>query len=113
MSDPTRQFARRMRRQTVSEQLWLLAVVAVLMAPLMLWGGFALMHLWGWFAVPLGAPRITLGLAVGVNLLVSYLTSRTPAQDRSDDYLARSISFAIFEPAIALGIGYVVHLCIT
>lgn len=113
-NNPTRAFARQARRSSGAGEEWVsLAVLLLLMVPFMLWSGFVLEKLWAWFAVPLGAPAIGLGLAVGVNLLVNFFLAR-PSKTKADaEYLGRAIGFGVFEPVFALGIGYIVHLCIT
>lgn len=113
-NDPTERFARQMRRgdrPSVGEYLLggliVLAVYVAITVPFILWNGFVLQRLWAWFAVPLGAPAITMSIAVGLNILASFLTARVP---RKDTDWQRIITFAVIYPAVALLTGYIVHL---
>ena len=117
-NNPTERFARQMRRGTRPSAgdyllggLIVVAVYAALTVPFMLWSGFVLVRLWSWFAVPLGAPALTLAPAIGVNLLASFLVARGPGSKDND--WQRIVSFAIFYPAVALLFGYFVHLFVS
>lgn len=72
---------------------------------------FVLLKLWDWFLVaPLGAPQITFGEAVGVGLVLSYITSKARSIDNktrtSTEILAIALSSAIVEPLAWLSLGY-------
>ena len=83
-----------------------LPVMAVLIALVAIYEGFAIWILWGWFAVPLGIPAIGLAHAIGVDLLIGMFQ---PARFVTDDFdwaaWARTI---LFRPALAIAAGYVV-----
>lgn len=111
--DPTRAFARQQQRKTIGEALAPLGLYLLLMVPFVLWNGFVLTELWAWFAAPLGAPTLTLGPAIGLNLLITFLIVQTPEQEPDKGYMTRAISFAITEPAIALLVGWIIHLVIS
>lgn len=81
--------------------------VAVVTA-LLLWRGFALSMMWGWFMVPLGLPVIPIAHAIGVAALVSLLThQRTSGKEK------RGLSDTLFMPfvttAITFGIAAIAH----
>lgn len=77
-------------------------------------GGYVLVKLWQWFAVPVfGFEQIKLVPAIGIGLLVSYLTHQNiPSQkDREiSDVISSAIGESIFYPAIVLFVGWVVSL---
>lgn len=82
----------------------------------MLTRGWALAKLWEWFAVPIGAPALGLVEAIGLALLVAFLTARISSADVEADR-RKSFNEAIFSmlsmtfmfPLMIIGIGYVVH----
>jgi hypothetical protein len=64
--------------------------------------GFVLSVLWGWFAVPLGAPALGVVSALGLSVLLSYLLHHTTGN--------KSLSDVFIEALAALSVGYVFHL---
>lgn len=74
--------------------------------------GWVLSILWGWFAVPtFGLPALSIPSAIGVALVVSYLTYQyIPDRNSDEDSAGRSISFIIARPFIALFIGWIVQM---
>lgn len=50
-----------------------LLLMLILQVPLAIYGGFVLSKLWFWFMVPLGLQPISIVLAIGINLLVTYI----------------------------------------
>jgi hypothetical protein len=73
--------------------------------------GWVLTKLWFWFAVPLGFPQLTLMQAIGVILLVAFLTGQ-PATNRKKDKeeQMKDLTAALIRPFMYLAIGYVAHL---
>lgn len=67
------------------------------------WRGYALMVVWGWFAVPLGAPALALWQAMGVSLLAAFLTYENP---KSDGGFWARIATAVLAPAFLLLFGW-------
>ena len=85
-----------------------LAIIIVFGIPLMVWNGFVLATLWGWFIVPyFEAPALTVAMAVGITLAASLFTSGY-RPGKSDDALQHIIIFNTIHPAIALGMGWIV-----
>lgn len=74
-----------------------------------LWGGIVLKALWAWFVVPtFGLPDLSLPIAIGVGLVVSFLTHQyVPTKDED---LPKVIVNDFLYPLIALVMGFVVHL---
>lgn len=69
----------------------------------MVYKGVAFQWLWGWFvAVPFGVMPLTMGHAMGLSLLVSYLTFTYAPDERS--FRERLIA-SILLPCIALALG--------
>lgn len=80
-----------------------------------IWSGYVLTCLWGWFVVPTFAlPPLTLAQAIGVSLIVGYLTHQyLPKQDKQEngiklDDIERAVDHVIFPPAFALLAGLLV-----
>ena len=95
----------------------LLAIVGfvALMIVSTLLNGWALSVLWGWFFVPtLGLPDLTVVQAIGIGMVVSYLTHQyTDTDSKNEEWwegIVRAFSFAIFKPIFAISFGWVIHL---
>ena len=77
------------------------------------WSGFALTILWGWFMVPtFGLPQLALAPAIGVAVVVGYLTHPwRPTEDAKDTKTERMVegfAFMAMKPALALLVGWIV-----
>ncbi len=75
-------------------------------------GGWALSTTWGWFIVPtFGAPSIGLVPAIGVALVVGYLTRSIPRSSSKSgmaEGLAYATAEALLRPVLVVCIGWVV-----
>ena len=74
--------------------------------------GWVFSVLWGWFIVPLGGPHIGIAHAIGISMVVSFLTYQH--QDASDgksasDTAITVIVIGVVQAFMALAMGYVVH----
>jgi hypothetical protein len=78
-----------------------------------LWRGYVLTVLWAWFAVPtFGLPALHLAPAIGLSLLVSFLTHQVDMHQQEGEFSDRMLTAAsasITVPLFALGIGWVVR----
>lgn len=78
------------------------------------WGGFVASTLWGWFAVPLGAPGINIWHAAGLGALLSvFLGSRgIPVVEKSDAgaTVLLGIIYSVLIPLLSLAAGWVAHV---
>ena len=77
--------------------------------------GFALSVLWGWFISPVfGLPALTIVQAIGLSMVVSYLTYQYIRDSGEKKTLTKSILtelvMAILRPALVLGLGAIVNL---
>jgi hypothetical protein len=78
--------------------------------------GWVLSKLWGWYIAPLGLPSLTIPMAIGVAIVVGYLTSgistkpckdnRSKEEKIEDSLTATAAVFA--KPFLALGVGWIV-----
>ncbi|QQG45560.1 MAG: hypothetical protein HYW89_01360 [Candidatus Sungiibacteriota bacterium] len=79
------------------------AIVAYLLS------GVALKLLWGWFMVPtLGLPVISLVQAIGVGIVISFLTQQHIPRDK--DEAKELLIYEVIKPVLAIAVGWVVHL---
>lgn len=69
--------------------------------------GWVLSILWGWFAVPLGAPAISIPGAIGMAILLSTMLMRR-RREESDEPWYEAFVFHATKPLVALGIGWIV-----
>lgn len=87
--------------------LLLSALVAGLLS---IWEGFVFMKMWAWFVVPIfGLPAITIPVAIGIALLIGFLThQRNGESDDPMDYAVKSFSHGFVNSGVVLLIGYIV-----
>lgn len=87
--------------------------IPALIAVASVWNGYALTILWGWFIVTtFGLPPLSLPAAIGLVLVVAYLTahqSEDAPKDDAGDRLIRSLVMIALRPPIILGIGWIVR----
>jgi hypothetical protein len=73
--------------------------------------GVALMFLWGWFVViPFGLPALSIGQALGVSTLVSFMTyqyvdCKEDDSKTSGERMALMVAGALLRPLFALAFG--------
>jgi multisubunit Na+/H+ antiporter MnhB subunit len=87
--------------------------VMALLVPSVILRGFVFSYLWQWFVVPLGAHSISISLAVGLALIVSYLTHQDQsglARVKQDNPVGRAIGKMMFTPLFIWFIGWVIQL---
>jgi len=81
-----------------------------------LMNGYALSILWGWFFVPvLGLTKITISGAIGIALVVHYLTDQEQKNDNNREIskvLMEGFFKALFKPGFALLMGWIVTIWI-
>jgi hypothetical protein len=70
-----------------------------------MWSGFVLSILWGWFMVPLGLPALGVAQAIGIALVAGMLTHQMP---RGEAETSALFAFAFLAPLFSLAIGWVV-----
>ena len=93
--------------------MFFLPVLVIIIATIL--NGCVLTILWGWFFIPtFGLPPISIAQAMGIGLVINYLTYhlvRTPATEESgSDQLKFMAIQAIYRPVTVLAIGWVIHL---
>lgn len=72
--------------------------------------GLVLTVLWGWFVVPaFGLPALGLVDAIGLSLIVGFLTNPAPKKGEDTD-VGWSVAAAITVPTVALIFGFLWHL---
>ena len=92
------------------------ATFCVLVVFSALLSGYALSILWAWFFVPvLGLPKISIAGAIGIALVVGFLTHQDQHQDTNtsksfSDILVEGFIKAIIKPSVALLIGWLVAM---
>lgn len=80
----------------------------ILLVPTVMWGGYVVSVLWGWFIVPLGAPPVGIAHALGLMLMASLpLLGLAKAKDEDDALFTIIKSWVI--SLLALGCGWLYH----
>ena len=99
------------KKKTKEEEIIESLGALILFIPSILFSGWVVMLLWGWFIVPLGMPEVGLALALGISVLVSAITPVNyhlmEKEGRSSFY---KIVFNLIMNAVLLGFGFIVHL---
>jgi len=76
------------------------------------YGGFGLSMLWEWFVVPtFDGPSLSLPVAIGIALIMTYLTRPIRIPKEEPDWAKRAQGAAIVgvvKPTVALAIGWVI-----
>ena len=85
----------------------------VIMIVATLWSAYVLTKLWGWFVIPtFELPELSVAAAVGLALIVSYLTYQHRHEESTGDSYAEVLMSAIFaafmRPLFALILGAIV-----
>lgn len=83
-----------------------IAITMVATFPYRVWQGFVASTLWGWFAVPYGAPAIGTVAFAGLAILAGLVT----ADQKDQANMTAALVFAVLAPASALFFGWLVHL---
>ena len=72
--------------------------------------GFVLSYLWEWFVVPLGLQPVSILHAVGLCVLLDFVTYHYYDYKKSEEVgLATSLSYILIRPIVAMVIGAAVH----
>lgn len=90
---------------------WAVALTLFVVIPLVIaWEGFAIMLLWRWFLVPLGAPEVSLAAAIGIALIVARLTNHgeSVTHQQRDGAALRLACFWVTAPAFSIAAGWIV-----
>lgn len=89
----------------------------VLELALLIWRGFVIKMLWGWFLVPLGVPAISISVACGLLILVALATQKISdnvetyySKAKYNDKIVIATVFWGLGGVFMLGFGYVFHL---
>jgi len=73
--------------------------------------GFVLAYLWEWFVVPLGLKSVSILHAIGICVLLDFVTYHYYDYKRSEDVgLASSLAYVLIRPAVAMLVGAVIRL---
>jgi hypothetical protein len=88
----------------------LLAIIILIVAGVVVLSiarGFVLSYLWQWFVVPFGLPNIGVAHAIGISLIVSFLTYEGAKTDNKD--VAEAISGPVIQLVVVFAFGWLVH----
>jgi hypothetical protein len=82
--------------------------IPALLAVTAIWRGYVLSILWGWFAVPaFGLPTLSIPLAIGLALIVGYLTADSTLERKRQGFGA-AMAVSLLGPAFVLLVGWIV-----
>lgn len=86
-------------------------IIFLAMLPLTILRGWALSVLWGWFAVPLGLPILSVVNAMGIMLIVSVCSTKSNSVKESSDLTSSEfwseLLVAALAPIFAISAGYI------
>lgn len=96
------------KSQVIDILLWLITIV-----PMFMFTGFTGMKLWNWLIAPIfGIIELNLIQALGVDVVVTYLTARAKKDNDSDKpfCIIKATLFSFVATALFLLTGFVIHL---
>lgn len=88
--------------------LVILFVLAAMTAAYIL-NGWALQLLWQWFIVPFGVVPLTLPWAIGISIVVGFLTNHITTKKNEEVDMGKVWLTVFLRPFIAVIIGWLVH----
>lgn len=101
----------------VASCIGLLTTFAVTLVIASILNGWALSILWAWFIVPVfGLPALSIVQAIGLAMVVSFLTRRIAIKKEDDEeegawlIIAKALLYAIISPLLTVFVGYIVTL---
>ena len=72
--------------------------------------GLVLSFLWEWFVVPLGLRPVSVLHAIGICVLLDFITYHYYDYKKSEEIgLAGSLSYILIRPVVAMAVGALVH----
>lgn len=71
--------------------------------------GWALFKLWGWFIVPFGLPPLSIPWAIGVAIVVGFLTTHSIPKGQKEDDISLALVVMFVRPLISVFIGWIVY----
>ena len=84
-------------------------LILLLIVPLTLYRGWILLLLWGWFIIPLGAPGITMAHALGISLIIGFITSHYDSRKKTQDEKIEEAIATFAMPTLGLVMGWIFH----
>lgn len=93
--------------------LWLSALlIPPISMAFLCWAGLAEWLLWGWFAVPAGAPDLEYWHVVGLGGLVGYMVggNRPEAWVNDEKRSKAALKAHVFSPPIIITVGWIVRM---
>lgn len=79
-----------------------------------IYSGWVLTKLWAWFVIPtFAAPMLSIPIAIGLALIVNYLTYQMDAAKKDEEkdaaiVVLKAVLIGLFKPTFALLIGWII-----
>jgi hypothetical protein len=90
----------------------IITVTLVTMVLSTILNGWAFSLLWEWFVSPLGYPVLSVPQAIGLSLVIAYVTHQYNKDEHKGqsfpEVLAWGISLAVVKPMMSLGVGLII-----
>ena len=83
-------------------------VIFLISIPGIIWSGFIIKTLWVWFIVPLGVIEISLPHAIGIDMLITFLTASS--YNIKDKTITEIITMLIGRSVMFLFMGFIATL---
>lgn len=88
------------------------ALISIVELPLGVWNAFVLRTLWNWFAAPVFHSEVSLGVAWGLWILVTYVFADIPkrweGEGKEEDQL-KYVIVSVVSSAFSLLVGFGIH----
>lgn len=96
----------------IALKMWGLVGTIIMIPVAVVWKGWFLSIIWGWFAVPIfGLPALSIVQASGVMLVIAYLTPLsipTPEEVANKKPMILRFMFLVFTTSVLLGVGWII-----
>lgn len=97
---------------SVLQKLGIFASFFLLFALACAFEGFVLSSLWEWFIVPLGVRPISIVHAIGICVLLDFVTYHYYDYKKSEEVgLLPSLAYITVRPTVAYCVGALLHYC--
>lgn len=95
-------------KEIVIKTLIVLLMICVVIPALLMWQGWAVSTLWGWFVVPLGLPAIGIAAAAGLCLVASAIRMRKSKGTQTNSEKYEVFAGLILIPPISVLMGWII-----
>lgn len=83
------------------------ALFLVILIPMVAYYAWALQAVWNWYVPSIGGPTISFPSAIGISMLVGYMTQKVPKTEEPDDIDWERFGLFMVRPVLLVGFAWV------